>query len=135
MGMNAVARPFPPRLPSLRTLLVTDALFELVVGAALLAPGSPAGRWIGSPGLAAVLGAIFLAAAAGIALLARRPLPNPAAVRALAVANVAGGVVLWALLVVAWASLPPVARAASGAVADGCLLLGVLELLSLRRAV
>lgn len=131
--MNAVARPLGSRLPSLRALLVADALFELVVGAALLAPGSPAGRWLGSSGLATGLGAVFVAAAAGIALLARPPRPNAGAVRALAVANVAGGALLWALVILAWTHLPPLARAASGAVADGCLVLGILELLALRR--
>src|SRR5262249_49684463 len=117
-------------LPALRTTLVADAVFELLAGVALAAPGSPVGSWLNlSPRASTVLGAVSLAAGVWIAMLLRTDPPNARIVRALAIGNLAGGTVAWILVIALWPRLAPLGRAALGAAGDICILLGILEIL------
>src|SRR5262249_50863888 len=60
-------------LPSLRAVLLFDAIFELIVGAALVLPLSPLGAWWRlSPAVSGAAGAVFFVAGAAIFAMAKR---------------------------------------------------------------
>ena len=120
-------------LPSIRTLLLVDALFEFAVAAALLGFAGTLGDWlgVGTP-ICVVGGVIFAAAGVALAAMWRSYDPDPAAVQALAFANIAGGVAGWLAFAIAWSFFEPGGRAVLGTASDVFIALGVVELLALR---
>ena len=120
--------------PSVRTTLFIDAGFEFAVGAALIAFAGTIGGWFGfGPPIAVAIGLVFVLAGVVILQMARSPVDS-ALVRALASANIAGGALGWLTLAVVWGSLAPEARWLLGMASDAVILIGLLELLALRRA-
>jgi hypothetical protein len=119
---------------SLRTLLAWDAALEVAIGAALIAFVAVVAPWLAiGTGVAVGVGVAFLGAAAVIAFLARNVAERRSAVQALAIGNIAAGSAGWLLLVLAWGAFDPPGRSLLGAASDAFILLGVLELMALRR--
>jgi hypothetical protein len=117
---------------SLPGVLLADAIFEFAAGAMLIALAPTMGGWLSIDAWVCVaLGVAFLVAGAGILALRRRPV-DAAAVRALALANLAGGALGWLALVVFWSTFEPGGRAALGVASDVFLALGALEVVALR---
>jgi hypothetical protein len=120
--------------PSLRAVLVADAVIELIVAAVLLAPASPVAAWLKLGTITGVLvGVAFLVGGVAIAFLARNEWPNLRMVRGLAVANSVGGLLGWAALIAAWSHLEAQGRATLGFVSDVALALAAIEWLWSRR--
>jgi len=122
--------------PILRPILWVDAAVELVVGVFLLGlVGSPH-EWLDVSRSASVVASIvFLVAALAVGFLALRVESSLAYVRYLAYANIVGGVVVWLALLIRWGEFDSEGRWLASAVADMFILLGVLELLALRRRI
>jgi hypothetical protein len=129
------AGPKPRRHLSLRALLIVDAAFELICAAVLAGAAGAASRWLGIETLVTYnLAFVFAIAAVGVGYIARVHQRAATLVRALAIANLAGGVVGWMIMTVLWGSFDPPGRALLGSASDLFLALGVLELIALRRA-
>ncbi|GGT06642.1 hypothetical protein [Streptomyces chromofuscus] len=91
--LAALARTTEPQT-ALRRFLALDAVVTGVNGVAYLVASGPLGRLLGvDSGLLLVLGAVLMAYAAGVALLAARPRPAALPVRAVIETNLA-----WAAL-------------------------------------
>jgi membrane associated rhomboid family serine protease len=128
------AGPKPRRYLPLRPLLILDASFELICAAVLAGASGAISRWLGVESLVTyALAAVFAFAALGVGYIARVRRPAATVVRALAIANLAGGLLGWALLTSFWGSFDPPGRALLGSASDVFLALGVLELIALRR--
>ena len=113
--------------------LTLDALFELAAGAALLAWSGAFSDWWGLSTAAVIaIGVIFVLA--GLALLAMIATRVPAQqVRALAIANVAGGAVGWALFAFAYSGMATEGRWILAAISDCFVAIGLAELLIVQR--
>lgn len=128
-GRNRHLIPF--RSPAV-LILWADSLFEGVLAAACFALGSRLATWFDlARELFWLLGGLLAAAAVGLAWLARERaigwLPRAA------LANVATGVALWVIALVAWGGFSPEARWLISAVANASLLLGIAQWLAWRR--
>ena len=123
-----------PRLNPVRLALYADAAFELVVAALLAAWSS---HWADlfnvDQGVIWAAAAIFLLAAVGIGLIAMLQIESRELVWALAGTNIVGGVGLWLLFLLLRDDFDDGARWAIAAVADSFILVGLLEILALRR--
>lgn len=119
--------------PVLRRLLFLDAIFEAVVGLALLGlVGSPH-EWLDvSRAVALVASAVFFLAFAALVVAAIWTRTNGSFVRLLAFGNVAGGAVLWVFALASWESFQPEGRWLISATADMFILIGILEFIGLR---
>jgi len=119
---------------SLRTTLLIDAAFEFVGGFVLVFAAGSMGDWLGFGSTASVAaGIVFIAAGIAILQLARQPHPDRALVQPLAVANVAGGIAGWVLLIVGWSWFQPEGRWALGMASDAVIIIGLLQLRALKR--
>lgn len=128
-GRNRHLIPF--RSPAV-LILWADSLFEAVLAAACFALGSQLATWFDlARELFWLLGGVFAAASVGLAWLARERaigwLPRAA------LANVATGVALWVVALLAWGGFHPEGRWLISAVANACLLLGFAQRLAWRR--
>lgn len=118
----------------IRPLLIADAAFELVCAIVLALAAERVAGWLDvAPAVTYVAAAVFAVATLGVGFIARARRPEPRLTRGLAIANVAGGLLGWALMTVFWGSFEPAGRALLGSASDVFLALGVLELLALRR--
>ena len=118
---------------TLRRLLWLDIAFELAAGAALLAAFRPIAGWLDiREALVLAGGLVFIAAGALIWLLSKDPVAA-GRVRALAFANVVGALAGWFVLMAGWTHFQGEGRWVLGFAADSMLLIGVAELLVLRR--
>ena len=121
------------RASPLAAILWADAALELVGAAALLLWRDELRAWLGLGAATLPLAALFVVGAPAVALLivtgSRREL-----VRALALGNLGAGLAGWAFFLVTWSSLEAEGRWIGPAASDTFLVLGVLELLALRRA-
>ncbi|MFD7433796.1 hypothetical protein [Streptomyces sp. NPDC059861] len=91
--LAALARTTEPQT-ALSRFLAVDAVVTGANGVAYLVASGPLGRLLGvDPGLLVVLGAVLVAYAGGVALLASRPRPAALPVRAVIETNLA-----WAVL-------------------------------------
>ncbi len=124
----------PGIAPVLRQILAADALVEFLVALGLCGLAGRSHEWFGvDRAVTLVASGVFLVAGFAIGFLAWFSRTRPAMVRQLAVANIAGGVVGWAALVLMWGRFEPEGRWLLSAGADAFILLGVLELFALRR--
>ncbi len=121
--------------PLLTRVLWVDVAIEALIGLALLATATFAGRWFDvGAGVLYLLAAIFLLAAVAIVPLARAESPSRPNVTALAWANIAGGVAGWLVLLIRWDYFEPEGRWLLMFAADAFLALGAAELIALRQA-
>lgn len=119
-------------LSPLRVILAADALFALAVAVALFAATETVANWLSTgQGVVTVLAVIFAVAAVAVGVLV--VLPYDVFVRALGLANVAGGSACWILAAAFWADLAVEGRWVVIAVADMALALGIAQLLVLAR--
>lgn len=120
--------------PLVKRLLLADAGFELVVALLLSGLVGDAHFWLNVARGVTVTGALVFAVV-GIVLAAAAFFPgmNEGFVRALAFANVAGGLAIWLAAALKWSEFEPGGHWLVAFVADGCLALGALEWLALRR--
>ncbi len=130
MAARAFTSPGPVRLA-----LYADAAFELIVAVLL---GAMASTWadlfnVDEAVIWAASG-VFLLAAIGVGMIAVLETESRELVWALAWANIAGGLVLWAAWMILRDDLDPGARWATAAVADTFILIGLLEIFALRRS-
>ncbi|HEX6030837.1 MAG TPA: hypothetical protein VFY90_05345 [Tepidiformaceae bacterium] len=117
-----------------RSALLLDAAFELVGAAMMVVAGGTFADLLNVNRIVLWIAAgVFLAAGIGIAAAVNADFESRELVWSLAVANIAGGVVLWVLLGVAWGHFEAGGRWLLGAVADMFILVGVLEIVALRR--
>lgn len=124
----------PRRYTSIRPLLIADAAFELACALVLALAAGRVGGWLDvATAIVYAAAAVFAAAALGVGLIARARRPEPRLTRWLGIANVAGGLLGWALMTLFWSSFQPAGRALLGSASDVFLALGLLELLALRR--
>jgi hypothetical protein len=123
------------RLGPVRAALYVDAGFELAV-AVLLVVLAPVWADLFNVDQAViwVAAAVFLLAAVGVGLIAAMEFESRELVYALAAANIAGGLVLWLMFALMRDDFDPGAQWAVAAVADAFILIGLLEILALRRA-
>ncbi len=122
-------------LPSLRLVLLLDAIFEFVAGAALIVFAGTLGDWLGiAPPIVIALGVVFIAAGAAIQVL-RATSADDSLFRGLALANVIGGAAGWVVLFVFWRQLEPGGRAVLGSASDLVIIIGLLEFSALRSRV
>jgi hypothetical protein len=118
-----------------RLALWVDAGLELVIAVGLVVAAGPIAGWFGvATWWAVAVGIVFAVAAMAIGLLARAPGTQASTVRTLALANVAGGMVGWAALVIAWPNIEVEGRWLLGAASDSFILIALLELVALRRS-
>lgn len=118
-----------------RRVLWADAAVELVVAVALVGLTTSIDTWFGIEApIARAGGAIFVAAAAALAIMAIAERTPATLVRIVAWTNIAGGAIAWLALLGSWSSVSPEGRWLAAAVADAFILLGVLELVVLRRS-
>lgn len=127
-------RPERALTPLLKRILLADAGFELVVALILSGLAGDAHFWLNVAQEITVTGAVVFAIV-GVALgvAAFHPRTNDGFVRVLAFANVAGGLAIWAAAALKWSQFEPGGHWLVAFVADGCLALGALEWLALRR--
>lgn len=119
----------------LRVVLTADALVELLLAALLMAIPSTVGRWFAiAPALSVGAGIVFVIAAAAVGAIAYRSTGRREVVRMLALGNVAGGVIGWIILLLAWGALAAPGRALLGTASDVFITLGALELIYLRKS-
>jgi hypothetical protein len=120
--------------PIVRKLLWADAALELVIAVALVGIlGDPA-EWLDvSPAAVWVAAGVFLVAAAAVAGLAAWRSTTRGLVQQLAVANVLGGMAVWAVALAFWGRFEVEGRTLVALAADGFILVGILEWLALRR--
>lgn len=122
------------RSPLLNRVLWADVAFQAVVGAVLLATATFADRWFDlSTATIYLLAAVFFIAAVAIVPLARAEQPSARAVTSLAWANIAGGAAGWLVLLLRWDHFEAEGRWLLMFAADAFLVLGVAELIALRR--
>lgn len=122
-----------PNTP-VRTAVLLDAAFEFVVAVALvLAGGALADAFNVDRIVMWIAAGVFLAAALAIGGPVFTAHESRDFVGILAIANIVGGVALWALLGVFWGHFEPGGRWALVAVADMFILIGILEIVALRR--
>jgi len=127
--MRRLRRPSP-----LTTALAVDALFEFVVGAALLAWHTNFGGWWEISSAAVItIGIVFIVAGAALVAMIATRVPAQQ-VRSLAIANIAGGAVGWLLFAVAYGGLAPEGRWLLAAISDCFIVIGLAELLIVQRA-
>ena len=118
----------------LNRVLWADVAFEAIAGAVLLATATLADRWFDLPTATIyILAAVFLVAAVAIVPLARADEPSRQAVKGLAWANIAGGVLAWAALLLWWDRFEGEGRWLLTFAADAFLVIGAAELIALRR--
>ncbi len=116
----------------LSVILWADAGIEFLVAILCFALAGPASNWLGlEQGTLYVAGVVFVVAGIAIIPLARKP--SPVAVTGLAWANIIGGGAAWVVLVLAWGTIAAEGRWVLAAVADSFIVLGIAELLALRR--
>jgi hypothetical protein len=116
----------------LTTILWADVCLEFLVAILCFALAGPASNWLGiAQGTLYVVGVVFVVAGIALVPLARKP--APVAVIALAWANIIGGSATWLVLTLAWGSIAPEGRWVLAAIADSFIVIGVAELLALRR--
>ena len=119
---------------SVRTTLLVDAAFEFVVGFALVFAARSVGDWLGFGATASIAaGIVFITAGIAILQMARQPRPGSELVRPLAIANIAGGIAGWVLLIVGWSWFQPEGRWALGMASDAVIVIGLLQLHALNR--
>lgn len=117
----------------LKRVIRLDIAFEFAIGLALLAAFRPVAGWLNvRESFILAGGAVFVVTGALIWSLTRGPIAERR-VRALALANIAGGFAGWLVLVATWPRFEGEGRWLLGFVADSTILLGVAELLLLRR--
>lgn len=121
------------RTSALTAALLVDAAFEFAVGGALLAWSGNFAEWwaIGETGVI-VLGALFVLTGAALVAMTVARLPADQ-VRGLALANVAGGALGWALLLAAYGRMEPEGRWLLAAFADCFIAIGAAEWLIAKR--
>ena len=121
--------------PRLKTTLALDAAFEFAVAALLLLFREPFGDWLSIGSMACVvIGVVFAIAGVALVALYRQPHPDRDVIRTLAFANIAGGLAGWALVLAMWPHIDVWGRTSLGAASDIVILIGIFELLALRRA-
>ena len=114
------------------TVLWADVAFECAVAVLALIIATTGADALGFSRIWLFgIAAAFAAAAIAIVPIARQP--RTAIVAALAWGNMLGGVVLWCVLTFYWATWTPEARWLVAGIADGFVVLGVLELVLVRR--
>lgn len=120
--------------PTVRGVLWADAGLELLVAAVLIGFPGPAEDWLHlHPAVSLSLAGIFLAAGIALAAAAQSRRTIGAFVRFLAWANIAGGTAVWLLLLDAWGYFPAEGRWMLAAAGDSFIVIGILELIALRR--
>ncbi|MEX0782571.1 MAG: hypothetical protein WD557_07975 [Dehalococcoidia bacterium] len=130
MAARALAAPGPVRLA-----LYADAAFELIVAVLLAVWASTwADLFNVDEAIIWLAALVFLMAALGVGLIAVLQVEVRELVYSLAGANIAGGVVLWAFFAILRDDFDPGAQWAIAAVADSFILIGLLEILALRRS-
>lgn len=125
-----------PLSPLLRRIVLADAAFEFI--AALLISGlvGKAHFWLNVAQGVTVTGAVaFALLGAGLAGAAIYRGTTEGFVRVLAFANVASGAAIWLAALARWSQFEPEGQWLVAFVADGCLALGALQWLALRRGV
>ncbi len=120
--------------PLLRRILIVDAGFEFVVAAVLAGVIGRAHWWLNVERSVVVSGAGLLAVAGVILTVAAfHRHTSERFVRSVAFANVVGSLAIWAAAAMNWSQFEPGGHWLVAFVADGCLVLGALELIVLRR--
>ncbi len=126
--------PKAPLTPLMRRIVLADAVFEFVVAVSLSGVVGNAYFWLNVDHGITVAGAVvFAAVGAGLAAAAFFPKTNQGFLQVLAFANIAGGLAIWLAAALKWSQFEPGGHWLVAFVADGCLALGVLEWLALRR--
>ncbi len=117
-----------------RLILIADAAFELLVAVLLSGIVGNAHFWLNVAREITVTGAIvFAVIGVGLGFAAFSPRTDARFVQALAFANVAGGLAIWLAAALKWSQFEPGGHWLVAFVADGCLALGALQWLALRR--
>ena len=124
----------PRMTPLVRKLLWADAAVEAAIALVLLGIVGRPHWWLNVEREVTVLGAaVFAVAAIAIAVAAWHRRTSAQFVEYLAFANIAGGVAVWIAAIARWSDFEPEGRWLIAAGADAFLLLGVLELVALRK--
>lgn len=120
--------------PLVRRILLADAGFELVVAVLLSGLVGDAHFWLNvAQGITVTGAVVFAFVGVGLGIAAFHPRTDDAFVRIVAFANVAGGLAIWLAAALKWSQFEPGGHWLVAFVADGCLALGALEWLALRR--
>ena len=121
--------------PLSRRVLLADAAFEAIVAVLLSGLVGRAHWWLNVERPVTLVGAIvFAVVAVLIAGAAFHPGTNERFVRALAFANLTGGLAIWVAAMLKWSQFEPEGHWLVAFVADGCLVFAALEFLTTRRA-
>lgn len=120
--------------PLMRRIVFADGAFEFVVALLLSGLVGNAHFWLNVDQGITVIGAVvFAAVGAGLVAAAFLPRANQGFLQVLAFANIAGGLAIWLAAALQWSQFEPGGHWLVAFVADGCLVLGALEWLALRR--
>jgi hypothetical protein len=118
-----------------KRVLIADASFEAAVALVLSGVFGRAHWWLNVDRSITLAGAVvFAVVAVGLGFIAFRPVISEQFIRILATANLAGGAAIWGAALLKWSRFEPGGHWLVAFVADGCLCLGALELLLLRRS-
>lgn len=120
--------------PLVRRLLLVDAVFEFVIAAVLAGVIGRAHFWL-NVDRSVVLTAAALLAVVGVvlAVAAFHRAATNSFVQNVAFANIVGGLAIWAAAGLNWSQFEPGGHWLVAFIADGCIVLGVLELIALRK--
>ena len=120
--------------PLMRRIVLADAAFEFVVAVSLSGLIGNAHFWLNVDQGITVIGAVvFAVVGAGLLAAALMPRTNQGFLQILAFVNIAGGLAIWLAAALKWSQFEPGGHWLVAFVADGCLGLGVLEWVALRR--
>ncbi|MEO8540835.1 MAG: hypothetical protein ABI577_13930 [bacterium] len=120
--------------PIARRLLLVDAGFEAVAAVLLSGLVGRAHWWLNVEKSVTLSGAIvFAVVAIGLAAASFAKATDERFLRGLAFANIGGGLAIWVAAGLKWSQFEPGGHWLVAFIADGCLLLGVLQVLVLRR--
>jgi|GEM_PF-2524957 len=126
--------PFSAISPLTRKLLWADAAIEAVIAAVLLGVVGRPHWWLNVDRTVTLTGAaVFAVAAVAIGLAAWNRRTSAEFVQYLAFANIVGGLAVWAIAILRWDRFEDEGRSLVGAGADAFILIGIMELVALRR--
>ncbi len=116
----------------LQIVILADAVFELAVGAFLLAATGRVANWFDVEAAVIVTAAwLFAGAAVGMLILARQP--DRRRVRDLAIVNIALGAAGWVIILTTGDRFAGEGRSLLMAVCDAAILIGLAEAVAVRR--
>lgn len=120
--------------PLLRRLLLVDAAFEFVVAAMLSGVLGRPHFWLNVDRSVVLTGAALLAVVGVIlAVSAFHRAATNGFVQNVAFANLVSGAAIWAAAALNWSQFEPGGHWLVAFIADGCIVLGALQLLALRK--